>query len=69
MKPFPSISSQPKEATQAAKAADAKILQSLPFSDKQGFDDAKLGLIAPRLNQGVIKKDRGSGCWGNHRLC
>ena len=33
-------------ATAATQAANAKVLSSLPFSDKQDFEDAQRGLVA-----------------------
>jgi alkyl sulfatase BDS1-like metallo-beta-lactamase superfamily hydrolase len=36
-----------KDATDATRTANAKLLQQLPFSDTSDFDDAKRGLIAP----------------------
>ncbi len=35
-----------KPATAATKAANAKVLESLPFGDKQDFEDAQRGFIA-----------------------
>jgi alkyl sulfatase BDS1-like metallo-beta-lactamase superfamily hydrolase len=37
----------PKDATEATKAANAELLEQLPFDDTSDFDDAKRGLIAP----------------------
>jgi alkyl sulfatase BDS1-like metallo-beta-lactamase superfamily hydrolase len=36
----------PKPATAATRAANQALLQSLPFSDRQDFDDAQRGLMA-----------------------
>ena len=36
-----------KDATAATKAANSKLLDELPFSDKSDFDSARKGLIAP----------------------
>jgi alkyl sulfatase BDS1-like metallo-beta-lactamase superfamily hydrolase len=33
-----------KPATEATKAANRAVLQSLPFANKQSFDDAQRGL-------------------------
>jgi hypothetical protein len=38
---------QRKDATEATKAANDRLLKELPFSDSSDFDNAKRGLIAP----------------------
>src|SRR5262245_37576834 len=53
---------QPKPATEATKAANATVLKSLPFGDKQDFEDAKRGLIA-RPDKLTIKNDKGEVVW------
>lgn len=51
-----------KDATEATKAANQKLLSELPFSDKSDFDNAKRGLIAP-LPTDAIKGQSGSLIW------
>ena len=41
----PPAPAEPKPATAATKAANAALLKSLPFSDKQDFEDAQKGRI------------------------
>ncbi len=53
---------QPKPATDATKAANAKLLQELPFNDKTSFDLAHKGFIAP-LPQDVLKGSNGNPIW------
>lgn len=52
----------PGAATAATKSANAKLLQELPFADKQSFDDAHRGFIAP-LSEQVIKTQDGRPVW------
>jgi alkyl sulfatase BDS1-like metallo-beta-lactamase superfamily hydrolase len=51
-----------KDATEATKAANDKLQQYLPFGDKQSFEDAHKGFIAP-LPQEVIKGKAGNIVW------
>lgn len=51
--------SAPKPASEATKAANDAVLKALPFSDKQDFEDAQRGFIAPLPDQGVVKNDKG----------
>lgn len=53
---------QPKAATEATKAANAAVLDRLPFADKQDFEDANRGFIAtvPELE---VKDDKGNVVW------
>jgi len=53
---------QPKAATEATKAANARLLQELPFNDKTSFELAHKGFIAP-LPQGVLKGPSGNAIW------
>src|SRR5262249_40487906 len=48
---------QPKDAEPATREANAAVLNALPFSDRQDFEDARRGFVAT-LPDGVI---RGSG--------
>jgi alkyl sulfatase BDS1-like metallo-beta-lactamase superfamily hydrolase len=51
-----------KPATAATRAANAKVLQSLPFNDTQDFADADRGFIA-RPDTLTIKNDKGQVVW------
>lgn len=51
--------SGPKPATDATRAANAALLEELPFSNKQDFEDAQRGFIAPLPNKGVVKNEKG----------
>ena len=53
----------PKDATEVTKKANAQVLKKLPFTNKQDFEDAKRGFIAPLPNNGVIKNDKGQIVW------
>jgi alkyl sulfatase BDS1-like metallo-beta-lactamase superfamily hydrolase len=44
-------------ASEFTKAANAKLLDELPFEDKRDFDDATRGFIAPLLEDGVVEDD------------
>ena len=51
-----------KDATQATKAANDKLLKELPFSDKTDFDNARKGLLAP-LPKEMLKGNTGEVVW------
>jgi hypothetical protein len=51
-----------KGATDATKAANQKVLDSLPFNDKSDFDDAKRGLLE-RPDTLTIKNANGDVIW------
>ncbi len=51
-----------KPATEATKAANKKLLDTLPFSDKADFGDAERGLIA-RPDTLTIKDAKGNVVW------
>jgi alkyl sulfatase BDS1-like metallo-beta-lactamase superfamily hydrolase len=51
-----------QDATEATKAANAKLLDELPFSDKTDFENAKKGLIAPVPSE-VIKGQASNMIW------
>jgi alkyl sulfatase BDS1-like metallo-beta-lactamase superfamily hydrolase len=53
---------QRADATEATKAANARLLDELPFSDTSDFDNAKRGLIAP-LPTGMIRGQAGNPIW------
>lgn len=52
----------PKPATSVTQAANANVLNELPFADTSDFDDAKRGLIA-RPDVLTIKNARGDVVW------
>lgn len=60
----PSVSGQKptRPATRATTAANARVLQELPFSDKTAFELAHKGFVAP-LPQDVIKGQAGNAVW------
>jgi alkyl sulfatase BDS1-like metallo-beta-lactamase superfamily hydrolase len=51
-----------KPATEATKAANAAVLDALPFDNTQAFEDAKRGLIAPLKDSGLVKNAKGACC-------
>jgi alkyl sulfatase BDS1-like metallo-beta-lactamase superfamily hydrolase len=51
-----------KPASAATKAANQKVLQTLPFSDKADFEDAQRGLIA-RPDTLTIRDAKGNPVW------
>lgn len=53
---------QPKPATTETKNANSALLKELPFSNKQDFEDAKKGFIAP-LSQDMVKGKQGNPVW------
>lgn len=50
------------EATEATKAANAALLDTLPFDDTSDFDNARRGLIAP-LPSDLIEGEAGNAIW------
>ncbi|MCX5893823.1 MAG: MBL fold metallo-hydrolase, partial [Deltaproteobacteria bacterium] len=54
---------QPGSASAATKKHNAELLQQLPFADKQDFEDAKRGFIAPLPDGGVIRNQEGRAVW------
>jgi alkyl sulfatase BDS1-like metallo-beta-lactamase superfamily hydrolase len=48
-----------KPATETTKDANAAVLNELPFSNKQAFEDSARGFIAPLDNNGLVKNDMG----------
>jgi alkyl sulfatase BDS1-like metallo-beta-lactamase superfamily hydrolase len=54
---------KPKDSTDATKAANARLLEQLPFSDTRSFEAAKKGFIAPLPDNGIIKNDKGEPIW------
>jgi alkyl sulfatase BDS1-like metallo-beta-lactamase superfamily hydrolase len=62
------LSTDPKDATGATKAANRALLDALPFADRQDFEDADRGLVAPLPDNGVIKDDDGRVVWDVSRF-
>jgi alkyl sulfatase BDS1-like metallo-beta-lactamase superfamily hydrolase len=56
--------STPKPASPTIVAQNSALLQTLPFSDTQDFDDATRGLVA-RREPGAITADDGRVVWDN----
>jgi alkyl sulfatase BDS1-like metallo-beta-lactamase superfamily hydrolase len=52
-----------KPATEATKAANAAVLEALPFDNTQAFEDAKRGLVAPLKDGGLVKNAKGDVVW------
>ncbi|UQZ90196.1 hypothetical protein C4J81_13695 [Deltaproteobacteria bacterium Smac51] len=48
-----------KEASAFTLKANEALLSQLPFDDKQDFEDAQRGFIAPLKNDGILKDDKG----------
>lgn len=53
----------PKPPTASTLQAQNAVRQTLDFSDKQDFEDAQRGLIAPLKNDGVVKDAQGRVVW------
>jgi len=53
---------EPKEVEPAIKAANAAVLKTLPFSDRQDYEDARYGFIGT-LPEVLIKGDSGMVIW------
>ncbi len=56
-------SNMSKGATAATRAAQRHVLNDLDFSDRQSFEDATKGFIAPLPNNGVVKNAKGDVIW------
>jgi alkyl sulfatase BDS1-like metallo-beta-lactamase superfamily hydrolase len=54
-----SVNTQPKDATTHTKAVNAHFEKTLPFTDRQDFEDAKHGFIAELPNGGLINNNKG----------
>ncbi len=52
-----------KDATQTTKDFNAQVLESLPFANKQDFEDPNRGFIAPLPNDGAIANENGDVIW------
>ncbi len=53
----------PKDAEPAVRAAQAKVLQSLPFSDRRDYEDASRGFIAALPDDALIAGPGGRAAW------
>jgi hypothetical protein len=57
------VSAEPKNATEATRAANQKVSATLPFPDRRDFDDGERGLVAPLPDGGVINAEDGRVVW------
>jgi len=60
--PFSGGSAFADPATEATKAANKAVLEALPFSDRQDFEDAQRGLLR-KPETLIIQKDNGDVVW------
>jgi len=51
------------DAADSTKKINAALLQQLPFADRQDFEDARRGFIAPLPDGGVIRTKEGKPVW------
>lgn len=51
------------EAAASTRKLNTGVLQQLPFGDKQDFEDARRGFIAPLPDGGVIRNKEGQPVW------
>lgn len=56
-------SESPKEASSATKTLNQQLLNELPFSNTESFNNAYYGLIAPLPDNGIIKNANGEVVW------
>jgi alkyl sulfatase BDS1-like metallo-beta-lactamase superfamily hydrolase len=56
------------DATAATKAMNDRLLQELPFEDRQDFEDAERGFIAPLPDDGVLRGEDGHVVWDPSRF-
>ena len=66
--PMNRITTTSREATETTRAANAELLNSLPFADRRDFEEAKRGFIAPLPDEGVIKNEQGRPVWDMTRF-
>ena len=52
-----------KDATDHTKAMNDAVLRELPFEDRQDFEDASRGLIAPLPDGGTVTDAGGRVVW------
>ena len=48
-----------RDATEHTKAMNDALLSELPFEDRQDFEDAERGFIAPLIDDGLVPRDGG----------
>lgn len=53
----------PKPASQTTISQNQTVLNTLPFQNKQSFQDAERGFMAPLPNNGIIKNKEGRVVW------
>jgi alkyl sulfatase BDS1-like metallo-beta-lactamase superfamily hydrolase len=59
----PNTENLSKGATNTTREAQRRVLSELDFSDRESFDLATKGFIAPLPNNGVIKNAKGDVIW------
>jgi len=52
-----------RDAEAGTRAANATLLEQLPFHDRQDFEDARRGLVAPVPDGGVVRGEDGAVLW------
>jgi alkyl sulfatase BDS1-like metallo-beta-lactamase superfamily hydrolase len=52
-----------KDATKATRDANDRLLEELPFEDRQDFEEAERGFVAPLADGGVTRADDGHNAW------
>jgi linear primary-alkylsulfatase len=57
-----------REASDATRAANERVLASLPFEDRRDFDEAARGFVAPLPDEGVIRRENGDVVWDLSRF-
>lgn len=62
------MSDERNDATEATTTANRRILDELPFSDRQDFEDASRGFVAPLADDGVTKNADGQVVWDLSRF-
>ncbi len=62
------ITNMPKGATENTRAANAALLNGLPFSDTRDFEEARRGFIVPLPDGGVIMNAQGLPVWDMARF-
>ncbi|SFL98621.1 alkyl/aryl-sulfatase [Marinobacter zhejiangensis] len=61
--PQTALTAEPKPASEVTRAANAALLNTLPFDDTRDFEDTDRGFIAPLPNNGVIQAEDGRTVW------
>lgn len=54
---------EPKDATPETKRINSSVSMDLPFANKEDFEDAKRGFIAPLADKGLIRGKDGEVAW------